>query len=172
MSSVEAQIGIMQEIDPNHLEKMVDEAKYVITDFGYYDPNNYNIEQLCVVVYGNDPNTMCSDASTIDPTKFDWTAMIMMMIHNVNDKLTPITDEEVDRLRVAYPHNLGVALAYLSISRSVENEFQALSIEYLESGDDILDVAKTMAKDTDVDTAITYVYNTIYEDFYKFIANS
>ena len=126
---------------------------------------------MCCGIWEN-IDTMCSDATTIDPTKFDWTAMIIMMTHHVNDKLTPITEDEVERLRVIYPNDLGVVMAYLSISRSIDNEFQALSIEYLESGDDILDVVKIMAKDTDVDTAITYVYNTIYEDFYKFIANS
>ena len=52
MSTTDTQIGIMEEIDPNYLESIVYKAVDIIDGFGYYGPDDYNTEQLCVVVYG------------------------------------------------------------------------------------------------------------------------
>ena len=171
MSTTDMKIGIMQEIDPDHLTKIVAEATNVVEDFGH-DPFAYNTNQLCVVAYGNSPDTMSTDAGDINPMHHDWTGMLIMMTHQVNNKLTPLPEEEVERLRVAFPNQLSEAMAYLSISKNLDNDYQALTIELFESSSTMPELINIMTKGGDVDDAIAYTYNVVYEDFYKFIANA
>ena len=161
----------MKEIDADLLKRVVSEAKNIIIDYGNYNPNDYSVEQLCVVAYENSLDVVCKYADLIDPEKFDWTAMIMIMVNDCNDKLTPLSADEVHRLQEVFPEQLGEAMAYLSISRNTYNDFKTLSIEFFESGVSMTEVITTMANGRDIGDVITYVYNTIYTDFYKFLDN-
>ena len=71
MSTTDMKIGLMQEIRPDHLAKMVTDATNIVIDFGQYEPFAYNTDQLCVVAYGNSPDTRSMDAGVINPIHHD-----------------------------------------------------------------------------------------------------
>ena len=171
MSTTNMQIGVMKEVDADYLEKIVAEAKDIVEDFGNYNTDDYTTEQLCVVAYENSLDVMYKYTNLIDPVEFDWTAMIIIMMNDDSDKLTLLSADEEHRLREAFPEQLGEALAYLSISRNVHNDFQPLSVDIFESDFSMPEIITVMANGSDVDSVIAYTHNVIYEDFYKFLDN-